>query len=910
MPEPIPLPEPAEAPEPAEMPVGSAPGAETPAANAAAVAGTGKSSARVVPASFQEPGEPTEGPLPPPLPLVEVEPDDGGTGEPSPQARIEQPEYGSGLGRTPIPRAYWQPIPANCLRRMFEFQTVRDEYERTFGTSPTPDQRDDSPRLTLEDIIELTLLNSRDYQTQKEILYSTSLALSLDRFDYQLKPTVGGNGTAANYTHDRTDGRTVNTLGIPTNLSAERLLATGGSLLASFANQVVLVFGGPQGFSADVGSELLFDLQQSLLQRDIILEGLTQAERDVVYAARDFTRFRKSLFVSQARQYYNLIRQYREIEIQTQNYFSFVREFIQRESELRAGFTSRIQVDQIEQQVLGGRRSLISTCVNLESALDNLKLAVGLPTEEPINVDLTELNELTRRDELAVNGELISRVRRSLVAEREAEYPTRISLLSGATALLDRMLESVSLREELEEEPPDARRLRRWRARLRVEGGRQRVQDAREELETELEAEAPAPLIIFQRRTGLIAELRDLIGLQLDLADLLPGAGPDLSDLQVRRDTLQQRAEQLVATVETLIEEERLDELPQLVADSATVQNDAESLVRTLDNLTGLPHVLDPEQALQATLDEVDRLLEESSAYQGYESGGLVPVEIDMDDAMLTALVLRLDLINERGNVADNWRRIKLAGDDLRSVLNLRATQSVRTGIRRNRPFDFEFDNSTTRVSATFDAPLNRRAQRNGFRQSLINYQRALRQLTQLEDTIKLAVRDDLRTLSLDREQYVIDVASAALAYDRVVSTETELRLGVGTTNARDFVEAQLVFTDALSGVAGRHIGYIVNRTQLFLDLELLTVGDNGFWDELNDEQYQPTPVYQLPFYARPGYGYLHPGLKYSHRMRRMMAVPDGSTAIFRESSEDESQDAAEVAGEVPVQGDSVDAEK
>jgi hypothetical protein len=40
----------------------------------------------------------------------------------------------------------------------------------------------------------------------------------------------------------------------------------------------------------------------------------------------------------------------------------------------------------------------------------------------------------------------------------------------------------------------------------------------------------------------------------------------------------------------------------------------------------------------------------------------------------------------------------------------------------------------------------------------------------QLEDTIKLEVRDDLRDLQLDREQYSIAIASAALATSECVA--------------------------------------------------------------------------------------------------------------------------------------------
>jgi hypothetical protein len=183
-------------------------------------------------------------------------------------------------------------------------------------------------------------------------------------------------------------------------------------------------------------------------------------------------------------------------------------------------------------------------------------------------------------------------------------------------------------------------------------------------------------------------------------------------------------------------------------------------------------------------------------------------------------------------------------------------------------------------VGATFDAPLNRRAERNGYRQSLIDYQAAVRQLMLLEDNIKFAVRNDLRALSLDKEQYVIDVASAALAYERVVSVLLELSLNIGNVFARDFLEAQNAYANSLTNVASRHIDYIVDRTQLFVDLELLTVDETGFWYELYDEEYQPTPFYQLPLYGQPVYGRLVPGFWYSRSIRRMEQVPPGVSAV------------------------------
>jgi hypothetical protein len=362
--------------------------------------------------------------------------------------------------------------------------------------------------------------------------------------------------------------------------------------------------------------------------------------------------------------------------------------------------------------------------------------------------------------------------------------------------------------------------------------------------------------------------------------------GADADDLSLVDQGLQnvaERTEQVDRQLEQVVADADLERIPQLIVVADAILGDADILAGAAEALTSYP-ALPEDEELARTLRHVDRLLAQSQELLETEKAGLVPVEIEMDEAMLTALVQRFDLINERGALADTWRQIKLAGDDLKSVLNLRASQAVRT--EQNRPFAFTFDESQTRLSMTFDAPLNRKAQRNIFRLSLVDYNRALRSLIEAEDSIKLSVRDQLRELQLGREQYQIAVASAALAYERVASTRLELQLG-RDVSARDFLEAQQAFTASLNAVAREHIGYILDRIRLFLELEELTVDESGFWPELYEDEHQPTPYFQLPPYAQPAYGHLPPGLFYSHKIKRMLHVPPGCSTIFRAESAD-----------------------
>ena len=134
------------------------------------------------------------------------------------------------------------------------------------------------------------------------------MRLSLQRFDYDLKFSPFNNGTGADFLSRNSTGNSFYRLAVPTEAQTEALLNTGSTLVTRFANSVLLTFGGADGFAADIGSELLFEVTHSVFQNDVRFERLTQAERNVVYAARDFARFRKTFYLQLATQYYNLLR--------------------------------------------------------------------------------------------------------------------------------------------------------------------------------------------------------------------------------------------------------------------------------------------------------------------------------------------------------------------------------------------------------------------------------------------------------------------------------------------------------------------------------------------------------------------------------------------------------------------------
>jgi outer membrane protein TolC len=816
----------------------------------------------------------------------------------------------------PVPAEAWASLPESCLRRMLEFDTVRDEYKLTFRKSVTEDQLDPAQRVNLQNILEIALINSREYQTRRETLYRVALRLSLQRFEYDLQFLSRGNGGSINYIHDRNGGVEVNRLTTPTGLGITRSLYTGGDLVARFANDVVLTFNGPAGYSSSIGSELFIDLFQPIMQRDVRFEPLTQAERDVVYAARDFVRFQKTLFRDLATQYYGLLLTYRSIAINTQDYFSNLREFNRAAATEQAGRIPLFQVDQFEQNVLRSRGNVINSCNTLEGTLDRLKVRIGLPTELPLNVALSELEELTLRDEASVLREQLDRKSRVFL-QRQSSEGTSVAL-PALTEVARRLLSLAEVNKLLDYGQPQASEgpgipaLSILVALLEAEERRIEARQKNELLALNAQAGADEaqllPAALFIRNKEVVMLTLESVRKELQLVRLVMQLDTQNSaidesdsatseDLQTAldRDALRAQFERFESLVERwqrdveLYNEldrklvgipfaEQAALLPELNIAAGQQLNMARALEEDILLVLEQYEIRFPQ-----TAQELDSLVAEVLELRAKTPGeiGLAELEIDVDEAMLTALVQRLDLMNRRGQLADAWRQIKYAGDDLRSILNLRATQSIRTRAGSDNPFDFTFDDSTTRLSMNFDTPLNRRSERNIYRLTLINYNVALRNLIEAQDNVKLDIRDDLRAIELDRNQYEISIASAALAYDRVTSTRMQVALGQGNITARDFLEAQQDYTQSLSAVAQQHIGYIQDRIQLFLDLEQLQVNQVNFWPELRNESYPFMANTNFGSLTPDGYGSLPNGPWYSDCLRRMEQVPSGVSTIY-----------------------------
>jgi outer membrane protein TolC len=187
--------------------------------------------------------------------------------------------------------------------------------------------------------------------------------------------------------------------------------------------------------------------------------------------------------------------------------------------------------------------------------------------------------------------------------------------------------------------------------------------------------------------------------------------------------------------------------------------------------------------------------------------------------------------------VYDAQRAVLVAADALRAGLTLTAggTAGGRRGFgSADSPgAGLHLDRGVYAADALLDLPLERTAERDAYRSSLISLSQAARASQSLEDTIKLQVRDDLRNLIQSREGYRIQVLAVALAIRRVKSTQ--LFLEAGRAQMRDLLDAQQSLLDAQNALSAALVNYRVGELTLQRDLGLLQVDEKGNWHE-----YQP----------------------------------------------------------------------
>ncbi|MGI6302989.1 MAG: TolC family protein [Verrucomicrobiota bacterium] len=213
--------------------------------------------------------------------------------------------------------------------------------------------------------------------------------------------------------------------------------------------------------------------------------------------------------------------------------------------------------------------------------------------------------------------------------------------------------------------------------------------------------------------------------------------------------------------------------------------------------------------------------------------------EFDPREAVIIALEKRLDLRTAIGQVFDAQRQVAIAADQLRADLTLLGNGSAGAsrGLGSADQDDADFDPSKGRYSAllNIDLPLERTSERNSYRNSLISLESAVRSVQELEDRIKLAVRNGLSSLQESREQ--IRIGSRALEVAKIRVDSEKMKQEAGLNEIRDVLEAQNALVEAEDSLTASLITYRLGELQIQVDMDILEVDENGLWTEFVSDE-------------------------------------------------------------------------
>ena len=744
-----------------------------------------------------------------------------------------------------------------------------------------PYDKDGQVVLDLQGAVELALLESPRYQSQLEELYLSALDVTFERFRFDTQFFGGssvfitadgkdrsGTGNSSSLfdvatLRDGSPARTGN------RLRAEKLTATGGELVVGLANSLVWQFAGPDDYSSN--TVLDFSLVQPLLRtagRARVLERLTITERSLLANVRQMERFRRNFYVGVvtgrdpgfgptrrggifggsglegfsgvggggfgrvgfngqggrlgqngvggggftggagaqgAGGYLGLLQSAQVLRNQRSNVVALRDSVDQLQASYEAGRIDRFQVDLARQALYNSQSQLLTSEAFYQASLDFFKTSIGLPPELDVDIEDPMIDRLNLLD------------------------PAMEEIQQQVAARLDALRDLREALVQAEAEPGDADQLVLPNAPA----------FAAESEEEEIAALAP---LVEEVKQMLVATKQRVASVHTDfqlLEEALPSRRAYLQRLASRDEVEYANVDSKLFSVEDL--DARVAKKRE---EFATIENQLKTTFKELSEL--IEHPTANRESLNGLINSLTELsgqLLELSLVQAsarLEAVNFTPVELTDEQALAIASVYRRDWMNARAQLVDTWRLIYFNANDLLSDLDLVFSGDV--GNVGDNPFDLRGSRGRLRAGVEFDAPLTRLAERNVYRQSLIEYQQARRNYYQFRDQLYQGLRNTLRQIRLNEVNFELRRAAVQVAISQVDLTQLRLyeppQPGAteqfNNTTARDLVQSLSDLLNVQNDFLSVWINYEVQRLTLDSDLGIMELAPNGLRIENN----------------------------------------------------------------------------
>lgn len=224
---------------------------------------------------------------------------------------------------------------------------------------------------------------SREYITLEEDYVLAAIRLLVER--HLWSPRLF-NDTSASFNSAQVDGDSDTTLNVINELRATQRLPYGGQASARWVYNATENLRSHATEQYRQSSSLILDANIPLLRGAglIAQEGLIQAERDLVYAARTFEDRRRLFFVGISRDLFALQQQKKAIGNTMLQLDSLQQQLDRMKALFAAGRVAEHQVNITENDALSARQRLAAQQETYVLALDRFKVRLGIPVGEAI----------------------------------------------------------------------------------------------------------------------------------------------------------------------------------------------------------------------------------------------------------------------------------------------------------------------------------------------------------------------------------------------------------------------------------------------------------------------------------------------------------------------------------------------
>ncbi len=219
------------------------------------------------------------------------------------------------------------------------------------------------------------------------------------------------------------------------------------------------------------------------------------------------------------------------------------------------------------------------------------------------------------------------------------------------------------------------------------------------------------------------------------------------------------------------------------------------------------------------------------AALEALTRAGPQEMPISEDDAVAAALSSRPSLLTARANVRDAAKDVEIAADKFNPQLDV----TLAAGVPSTEPQKFwrlQGHKHTRSAVVEFNYEIDQTDNRDDYRNAIIAFGKARRDLAEAEDNIRLNVRQAYRSLLESQRTYQLQKRSVTIALRR--RKLASLQQKEGEASARDVLEAEEALRDAQNGLTSALIQYTTTRLEFLADIGMIEVDPKGNIRERN----------------------------------------------------------------------------